>query len=306
MLASVIIPAYNCVPWLARATASAYALGVDDVEVIVVDDGSTDETPALCAELKYRYPTLRVIRRVNGGLSVARNTGIETATGTFVILLDADDELVVFDLGLLRSFGGDMLRIGVEEIPIDGAPIPRQESSTTMEGKVYLAQRLRSGSLYVASCAFIYRRSFLLNNRLRFTQGLLHEDMLFTVEALLAASAVEANPALIYRYIRRSDSITLQDTYAACQRRIASLCRIHGAVIELANHHQDTDVWLWAAYVTDYAWTYASAAQSRRLAWQVCQMEWKLFTRYRHWGVFRVRRDVLWRLRRGLERLVST
>lgn len=305
MLASVIIPSYNCAPWLVRATASAYALGVDDVQVIIVDDGSTDDTPAVCTELKSRYATLQVIRRVNGGLSAARNTGIEAATGTFVILLDADDELIPFDLKSLETFTGDMLRVGVEEVPVQGASILRQETSGLINANEYLAQKLRNFSLYVPSWAYIYRRSFLLDNELRFADRLIHEDMLFTVEALLKAQSVAASSALLYRYFRRPGSITLQNDLAATQRRIDSLTRILNAVLELANRHRDIDVWPWAAHVADYAWTYASAARSRRLAWQVFRMEWTLFIRYRLWGVFRSKRSVRWRLRRGIERIVS-
>lgn len=299
-ITSIIIPSYNCAPWLERAVESAYVLGSQVVEVIVIDDGSTDKTPALCAILKQQHPDLKVIRQPNGGLSAARNTGIDAATGTFIILLDADDELLPFDLAALATFDGDILRIGVEEVAVDGQLRHWREPATNLCGSAYLQQNLAAETLYIPSCAYVYRRLFLKENQLRFTHGLIHEDMLFTIEALLKAKEVRSTEALLYRYFRREGSITLQNSFAASKRRIESLGRIANAILDLCNEHQNVDLWRWAAHVTDYAWSFAQASHSRRLAWQVLVMEWRLFAQYRVWGMYRTRRDVRWRLRKGL------
>jgi glycosyltransferase involved in cell wall biosynthesis len=89
---SVIIPAYNYVQFLERAVRSAFAQQYRPIEVIVVDDGSTDGTPTLCSQLQAEFSELRYIRQANAGLSAARNTGIASATLPFVAFLDADDE----------------------------------------------------------------------------------------------------------------------------------------------------------------------------------------------------------------------
>jgi glycosyltransferase involved in cell wall biosynthesis len=83
---SVVIPAYNAVPFLPRCLKSVYAQTLKAHEVIVVDDGSTDQTASLAAELG-----AKVITRRNGGLSAARNTGIQNAANEWIALLDADD-----------------------------------------------------------------------------------------------------------------------------------------------------------------------------------------------------------------------
>ncbi|HUT53321.1 MAG TPA: glycosyltransferase [bacterium] len=85
---SVVIPVYNSGRWVAEAVESALGQGRDDVEVIVVDDGSTDDTPAVLARFAGRA---RVIRQENGGVSVARNRGIGEARGEWIAFLDADD-----------------------------------------------------------------------------------------------------------------------------------------------------------------------------------------------------------------------
>jgi glycosyltransferase involved in cell wall biosynthesis len=85
---SVVIPAYNYAKFLPDAIDSALNQNYGDIEIIVVDDGSTDDTPAVCARYGDR---IRYIRKVNGGLPAARNTGIQAATKPFIGFLDADD-----------------------------------------------------------------------------------------------------------------------------------------------------------------------------------------------------------------------
>ena len=92
MRVSVIIPTYNYGRFLAEAIASVQRQTVQDLEIIVVDDGSTDETPAVLSAI--REPRLRSLRIANGGISAARNTGLELATGEYLAFLDADDRWV--------------------------------------------------------------------------------------------------------------------------------------------------------------------------------------------------------------------
>jgi glycosyltransferase involved in cell wall biosynthesis len=90
---SIVIPAYNVAPYIAAAVNSALQQTIHDVEVIVVDDGSTDETALVLTALaeEWRDGRLRIIRQENGGLSEARNTGIRAAKGQYIGFLDADD-----------------------------------------------------------------------------------------------------------------------------------------------------------------------------------------------------------------------
>lgn len=303
---SIIIPSYNCAPWLERAVGSAYALGSHEVEVIVVDDGSTDNTPTLCANLVQKYPTLRVTRQANGGLSAARNTGLDAATGEFVFLLDADDEAITFNLDLLKGFEGDILRIGVEEVLVDGSCRLRQQEHSSSSGAAFLQNGLMPGNwdFYIPSWAYIYRRSFINANNLRFPEGLIHEDMLFTIQALLAARTVAAISTLAYRYIRRPGSITQQPTFAARQRRVLSVMKIVDALILLTNAHPEVDLWLWTSDVIDYGWNAGLVGNSRKLAWVLFLAECRLFTKYRLWGHYRTRRDARWRLRVALTRVL--
>ena len=90
---SVIVPVYKVERYLGACVSSVLAQTFEDFEVILVDDGSPDGCPALCDAWAQKDPRVRVIHRENGGLSAARNTGIEAAKGRFLTFLDSDDRL---------------------------------------------------------------------------------------------------------------------------------------------------------------------------------------------------------------------
>lgn len=90
---SIIIPAYNCTDTLLRAANSALNQTYKDIEVIIVDDGSTDNTPTLCDDIAKENPVVTVIHKPNGRQASARNAGLKACKGDFVLFLDSDDEL---------------------------------------------------------------------------------------------------------------------------------------------------------------------------------------------------------------------
>ena len=94
MSISVIIPCYRAAATLRRAVDSALTGAPADLEVLLVDDGSSDDTGALCDELAAADPRVRALHRANGGAGAARNTGLDAAHGDWVLFLDADDALL--------------------------------------------------------------------------------------------------------------------------------------------------------------------------------------------------------------------
>ena len=92
MKVSVVIPVYNVKPYLERCVQSVLRQTFKDLEIIMVDDGSTDGSGELAESLKDWSPCIRVVHQENQGLSGARNTGIRHATGEYVVFLDSDDE----------------------------------------------------------------------------------------------------------------------------------------------------------------------------------------------------------------------
>ena len=90
---SVIVPSYNVEAYLRRCTETIIHQTYQKLEIILVDDGSTDGTGALCDEIAREDPRIIVIHKENGGLADARNAGLKVATGEFVSFIDADDYL---------------------------------------------------------------------------------------------------------------------------------------------------------------------------------------------------------------------
>jgi len=301
MILSIVIPAFNCADFLVRSVSSAMAFCSGRGEVIVVDDGSEDATPGILAELSRKYPGLRCFRTENGGLSRARNFGIERAAGDYIMLLDADDELILPRAQDFLSGHHEMVRIGVEEVGTDGAIVKHIGSAGVMGGAEYLGASLGARAFYTPSCAYVYRRSWLLGQRLRFEDGLLHEDMLFTPAALLRCDSLLVTDEIIYRYFRRSGSITQRVDPVQVSRRVASLGVISREITELANQHQSVDLGWWALDIIDYAAEIAAQAPSRALLWRLLKMELGFFLGYQAWGAHRVRRDVRFRVRRRAE-----
>ena len=88
---SFIVPVYNVAPYLRKCVDSLIAQDYDDYEIILVDDGSTDECPQICDELAAAYENIRVIHQENAGLSAARNAGLKVAKGEYICFVDSDD-----------------------------------------------------------------------------------------------------------------------------------------------------------------------------------------------------------------------
>ncbi len=101
---SIVIPAYNYGAILGRAVESALAQSGDDYEVLVIDDGSTDQTPQVLAELQRKHPRLKFLRQENRGLAAVRNRGVDETTGDYLLFLDADDRLLPTALERFRAF----------------------------------------------------------------------------------------------------------------------------------------------------------------------------------------------------------
>ena len=94
VLISIVIPAYNYAQTLPRTVESVVPQLSDDCELIIIDDGSTDNTPQVISDLQQKYPEkIAAERKINGGLASVRNRGIEIARGDWLIFLDADDEM---------------------------------------------------------------------------------------------------------------------------------------------------------------------------------------------------------------------
>lgn len=213
---SVIVPAHNVEPYISRCLDSLLAQTVRDFEIILVDDGATDRTGAIADRYAARDHRVRVVHRVNGGLSAARNSGLDIATGELVSLVDGDDWV---DPQMLERMAARMEESGAD-IVIAGMHVDHHDANERLLSSreerppdlVVSPDRPISGGLVDDTLVNLlgyawnkmYRREFIVSNALRFMEGVsLVEDTLFNAEALTRADSVALLDDAFVHYVQR-------------------------------------------------------------------------------------------------------
>ena len=231
MNVSVIVPAYNVELYLERCIASVFNQDLVDFEVIIINDGSKDNTLALAKELEQKYaPYVSVFDQENSGLSAVRNRGVELAKGKYVIFLDSDDFYNPHCLNELLtvcvSKDLDVLEFGFER---NTTGEPRIVANTTSSIVYDRNSFLEKYFFTPYAVNKIIRKKVLIVNNIRFIEGKYMEDDYFSTELYLRSNAIGVNPIIVYNYYDNPKSITktrnrnhelkvIQDLMFSCQR----------------------------------------------------------------------------------------
>lgn len=220
-LISIIMPVYNTEAYLDMAIQSILEQTQEDFELIIVNDGSTDGSPAIMSKWQQQDQRIRVVVQDNQGLSAARNTGLRYAIGEFVYFMDSDDYLrpdalsacvrYAQDSALdLVFFDADILREQNQENQLSSAfPYIRKKTAShqVMKGSEALAQLLDHQEFFSPVWMLFIRRSLILTENLRFEVGIIHEDELFTMMTFLLAQHVGYLPEPFFSRRIRANSI---------------------------------------------------------------------------------------------------
>lgn len=199
MLLSVIIPVYNVVGTLRRCVDSVLAQGIDDMEIIIIDDGSTDGSAVICD--KYKSPRTLVVHQANAGLSEARNAGLRLARGEFVTFVDSDDFLDpdIYPTLLRRMMRDDVDILEYSLVRDGGCGLV---SRTVLPDHVYtdMADYWLGGQAYAHTYAWnkIYKRQ--LFNNVAFPKGKKFEDVPTLWDLLKGAGKVVTTSLGLYHY----------------------------------------------------------------------------------------------------------
>ncbi len=211
---SLIIPVYNVEKYLRECLESVLCQTYGDWEAICINDGSTDGSATILEEYAAKDSRFKVISQANGGLSAARNSGLEAASGDYVLFLDSDDYLGKDALRIIADnlSDEDLLcfsgrRFFEESGKYEKADVLPQESFET--GWEYYSKHALDKRNFAFVCVVLrcYRRAYLLENRLRFKPGIYHEDNMFTPLACYYAKKVKIIPDVLYDYRVRGSSI---------------------------------------------------------------------------------------------------
>lgn len=229
MVYSFIVPIYKVESLLDRCVRSICEQTYDNIEIILVDDGSPDNCPQMCDEYAKKDARIKVLHKVNGGLSDARNKGLEIATGDYVIFVDADDYVEKdtcekFLNGATQGFdiliGGAFVEGGVYDVN-------HIQTDGVMTGEEYLKKALNERKFPVVAWINAYNRKFLIDEGLKFKFGILHEDVEFTPRAFLSAKSVIKVDNVFYHYVIRQDSITKQKDMRKNAKDLFETCCEH-------------------------------------------------------------------------------
>ena len=214
---SIVIPMYNVEKYIGDCLESILHQSFTDYEIIVVDDGSTDGSAEITGSILREVVPHRFIKQPNAGLSAARNTGLKAANGEYVFFLDSDDWLEKDALERLAKHihGEDLICFSGRKWYQDTQMYEvadELQSVTYPTGWEYYNENALQSRRFPFVCAVLrlYRRKFLMEKKLYFTEGIYHEDNMFTPYVCLYAQATKVVNERLYAYRIPGGSITTQ------------------------------------------------------------------------------------------------
>ena len=211
-LVTVIIPVYQVEEYLEDCIKSIIRQTYGELEIILVDDGSTDNSPQICDQYAQMDSRIKVIHKANGGLSSARNAGIDICTGKYVTFVDSDD--VVADvmieemLNLANQEHAEIVKIGVIRKNNYSENIAISKDYATYSGDGALSLLFRSNSQIVCGCGKLFTREVIGN--IRFPIDRYYEDEYFTPRMYLRAKRVVLSESEYYFYMQRNNDSILR------------------------------------------------------------------------------------------------
>lgn len=208
-LITVIVPVYNTEKYLNRCVRSICAQTYSNIEIILVDDGSPDGAGSLCDRLSLEDRRIRVIHKANGGLSSARNAGLDHAYGNFVCFVDSDDyvekDYVQTLYECMQKYQSDLAKIDYAEVYVDDY----SASSASVPERFFCGKDVEKAFLQLkvdSACVFLYKKELI--GETRFPLGKTSEDIFFNFEIFQKAQTFVYAPIKKYYYYYNPKSIS--------------------------------------------------------------------------------------------------
>lgn len=220
---SIAIPIYNAEKFLPRCLDSIINQGISDWELLLIDDGSTDHSGLIADDYAAEDKRVKVVHQANKGQSAARNRGMDMASGQYLMFVDADDWLEEGYLQFMLSHIGDadMLQTGYRRI--------------TPEGKL-IEQRCPNWHrryTLISPCMRLYRREYIEAHKLRFAEGMIYEDVLFSARLWKTKPQIRVEEYYGYCYLVNPGSTTSRPHNT---ERIRRMLREEGLGLFTFNH----------------------------------------------------------------------
>lgn len=211
---SVIVPVYNAEEYIGATLDSIINQDFNSYEIIVVDDGSTDQSPEIISEkLTKSTADYRIIRQDNAGVSSARNRGMQEATGEYLVFIDADDYVTGNHLSELYNGETDFSMVQFIKKENDKLSTPHRFSTESITCDEFIKKELRM-EMPFNFWQLMYKASIIKENSIRFNPNLIYgEDIDFALRALLYGDEVAISNEATYYYIQHSQSAIKTSEY---------------------------------------------------------------------------------------------
>lgn len=236
---TIIVPVYNVEKYLRRCVDSLLSQTYSNIEIILVDDGSPDGSPDICDEYAQKESSIKVVHKKNGGLSSARNAGIEAASGDYLTFVDSDDwiasDTIQYSLNKMKEHSADVIQNEFKMVySQDDAIENPSEIVETFEGKEilqhYLRQSTIDGSYSVCRCLF--PREAI--KPVRFREGKINEDIDFKYKVLSNCKKMVVTNQIKYFYFQQGSSLST----GGLKKRDFDLYDAANALMDLATNEQ--------------------------------------------------------------------
>ena len=251
---SVVIPVYNAARYLQTCIQSVMMQTLKDIEIICVNDGSTDESPALLESYVQKDSRIKIINQPNGGMSAARNSGLKLCRGKYVFFLDSDDFIAPEALALLY---GRAEKTNAQIVICNFLLYFDDTGKTTSFRDEVLYYHLKNQVFTIndqpkiVACVAVwdrlFRYDFLLMHGFSFPIGMIYEDALFAIETILKADKIALVPDHLYYYRKEvRNSVTANE--AKGRKHKQDFLEIHRRCQALLRESDCTDA-VWQAYL---------------------------------------------------------
>ena len=213
---SIIIPVYNTESYLKKCIDSVLNQTYKDYEIIIVNDGSTDNSKDIIEEYQNKYEFIKVINQDNQGLSMARNNGIKKSLGDYFLLLDSDDYiekelLEKLDEEINKTPNLDLIRFQINNVKDKVIPYNEEEFHNVGGKEAFM--RIVSYHYVENAWAYLYNKEYFTKNKFEFMKGIYHEDFALIPLVIEKAKVVSSINYLGYNYVKRQNSIMTDTDY---------------------------------------------------------------------------------------------
>lgn len=217
-LISIIVPVYNVEKYIKKCLESLTMQTYKNIEILIVDDGTKDDSIKIAKEFEKNDNRIKILSKLNGGLSDARNFGLNIACGEYVFFVDSDDWL---ELNACEMLIKDMESLKVD-IVIGRTKVHKNEKIYYLDynlndhikygfkinGLDFLKEQLKENQMHMVVWNKLYKREFIIKHNLYFEKSLLHEDEDWTPRVFMKNPKIVISDTVVYNYLIRENSIT--------------------------------------------------------------------------------------------------